>query len=89
MTLTLSCEDYMKSICVMHKMNAWHINISTPTTNHNRHQRTTVKLKFEEKDGKRFLKMLSKKETVAKNKSLFPRAGILGHSGRKITVSYW
>ena len=47
-----------------------------------------MKLKFEEKDGKRFLKMLSKKETVAKSKSLCPRAGILGHSGRKITVSY-
>lgn len=30
-----------------------------------------MKLKFEEKDGKRFLKMLSKKETVAKSKRVY------------------
>lgn len=54
----------------------------------NSYNRTTVKLKLEEKDGKRLLKMLSKEETVAKSKSLFPRAGVLGHSRRKIKVSY-
>lgn len=47
-----------------------------------------VKLRLGEKDGKRFLKIWSKKGIVAKNKSLFPRAEILGHSGRKVKGTY-